>query len=162
MPDTTSARPILTAIMLGMLWAHIVPAAADSHGSRAGSNPASIMAPEAGKKWETDTVLRRGMDNIASLVNSQWDEIAQARLQPSAYLELAGKVQAEIAGIVKNCRLSPASDRAFHEIIMDMDRSVELMRSPKAALRRAGALGLAQALRNYGSYFEHPGWSAPR
>jgi hypothetical protein len=62
---------------------------------------------------------------------------------------------------VKNCKLSKEADAAFHTIVLaDLSQSAELMRtSPKLKVQRAGALGVLQALRNYGEYFQHPGWS---
>jgi hypothetical protein len=49
----------------------------------------------------------------------------------------------------------------LHEIIADMNHALVLIRTNKPEVQKAGLLALNQALRNYGTYFDHPGWVAP-
>jgi hypothetical protein len=107
------------------------------------------------KKFATDEALRKGMEAIASLAAS----LPKTTPESPAYGEIAGKIEAQIAAIVKNCRLDEKADRALHEIIADMNHALVLMRGNKPAVQKTGLLALKQALRNYGTYFDHPGWS---
>jgi hypothetical protein len=109
------------------------------------------------KKFATDEALRKGMEAIASLAAS----LPKSTPKSPAYGDTAGKVEAQIAAIVKNCRLDEKADRALHEIIADMNHALVLIRTNKPEVQKAGLLALNQALRNYGTYFDHPGWVAP-
>ncbi len=123
---------------------------------RADSHQHSPAAPSAGKtsapvkKFATDESLRKGMEAIAALAGNQ-----------TAYKEAAGKIEAQIHAIEKNCKLDPKADTALHEIIADMNHALLLMRGAKLEVQKSGVLALKQALRNYGNYFDHPGWSVP-
>lgn len=113
-----------------------------------------------GKQWEGDKVLRLGMDNIRQVMIKSQDDIEKDRLGSQDYQRLVDEVDKTVANIVKNCKLNKEADAAFHAIVLvDLTRSTELMRiSPKTQVQRAGALGVLQSLRNYGEYFQHPGW----
>ena len=89
------------------------------------------------KKFTTDTTLRQGMTNIASLLDKSWADIQASRLKGPAYV-------------------------ALHEIIFDINQSIGLMQRTKPEIQRTGAIALAQALRNYAKYFDHPGWTGPQ
>jgi hypothetical protein len=117
-------------------------------------------ALKQGQKWVTDEVLRQGMDNIRQAMIANRDAIEKDRLSARDYQRLAAAVGKDVANIVKNCRLSKEVDAAFHSIVLaDLTQSTELMRSsPKVQVQRAGAFGALQSLRNYGEYFQHPGW----
>lgn len=112
------------------------------------------------QKWATDEVLRRGMDNIRQSMIANREAIEKARLGTQDYQQLAAAVGKDTADIVKNCRLSKEADTAFHSIVLaDLTQSTELMRaSTNVQAQRAGAFGVLQSLRNYGEYFQHPGW----
>lgn len=113
-----------------------------------------------GKKWETDEILRQGMNNIRQVVITNQDAIEKDSLGSQDYQQLAETVDKTVAGIVKNCKLTKEADAAFHvNVLADLARSTELMHmTPKTQVQRAGALGVLQSLRNYGDYFKHPGW----
>jgi hypothetical protein len=114
-----------------------------------------------GQKWPTDEVLRQGMDNIRQVMTASQEGIEKERLSAQDYQRLAAVVDKNVAAIVKNCKLTKEADKAFHTIVLaDLTQSAELMRiSPKLRVQRVGALGVLQALRNYGEYFQHPAWS---
>lgn len=113
-----------------------------------------------GKKWGTDAALRQGMDNIRQVMTTNQESIEKERLGAQDYQRLAKLVDNNVADIVKNCKLTKEADAAFHTIVLaDLTQSVELMRTaPKIQVQRVGALGVLQSLRNYGEYFQHPGW----
>jgi hypothetical protein len=122
--------------------------------------PSAAPTLKPSQKLATDEVLRRGMDNIRQVMIANREAIENERLSTQDYQRLAAAVDKEAADIVKNCKLSKEADMAFHSIVLaDLTQSTELMRaSPKVQVQRAGALGVLQSLRNYGEYFEHPGW----
>lgn len=124
--------------------------------------PAAAPAAKAVKKFATDEVLRQGMTKIAALLDKSWKDIQDGQLKGPAYVELAGQVEGEVANIVKNCKLDEHADHAFHEILSDLNQSAGLMRRTKPEIQRTGGLALAQALRNYAKYFDHPGWTGLR
>lgn len=126
-----------------------------------GEKPRAAAAAQA-RKYATDEVLRQGMTNIAVLLDKSWQDVQGNKLQGPAYLELADKVERETVHIVRNCKLDERADQALHEVLADMNQSLELMRRSKPQIQRTGAIALAQALRNYAKYFDHPGWSGPQ
>ena len=107
---------------------------ADSHDHAAGE---AKLVLNQGKKWETDAPLRQGMENIRSAVAKGMNSDA-----------LAKKVEAEVAGIVQNCKLEPAADEQLHIVIADLLAAAEA--------RDAGRV--KQALNAYGEHFDHAGW----
>ena len=136
------------------------PVYADELTHREGAHGAAPTLNQ-GRKWATDDVLRRGMESIRQAMLANREAIEKARLGTQDYQRLAATVSKETSNIVKNCTLSKGTDAAFHSIVLaDLLHSTELMRiSPKVEVQRAGALGVLQSLRNYGEYFQHPGWT---
>ncbi len=136
------------------------PVYADELTHKTGAHSAA-PALKQGQKWATDEVLRRGMDTIRQAMLANREAIEKERLSTPDYQRLAATVSKETTNIVKNCKLSKEADAAFHSIVLaDLMQSTELMRtSPKVQVQRVGALGVQQSLRNYGKYFQHPGWS---
>lgn len=128
--------------------------------SKAGS-PQAKSAVKPGKKWETDQALRAGMENIRQAFAASREGIEKQSLKPEDYRRLAEVIERNVADIVKNCRLPKDADVAFHRAVLaDLNWGSEMMRtSPKAESQRASALAVMQTLRNYGEYFQHPGWS---
>lgn len=134
----------------GSAWAD-----ADSHRHATAKHAESAVKAVPIKKFATDEALRKGMEAISALAGG----LPKTTPNGDAYGVAAGKIEAQIAAIVKNCRLDEKADRALHEIIADMNHALVLMRENKPAVQKTGLLALNQALRNYGTYFEHPGWS---
>ena len=132
------------------------PVYADEHAHKHSAAPAL----KQGQKWVTDEVLRQGMDNIRQAMIANRDAIEKDRFSAQDYQRLAAAVEKNVAHIVKNCRLSKEVDAAFHSIVLaDLMQSTEWMQaSTKVQAQRAGAYGVLQSLRNYGEYFQHPGW----
>lgn len=158
----TIRRTLLAASMALPLMTGSLPATASDHSEQEEhSAAASLRAPD-GSKWPTDATLRQGMAAIAGTLQPHWQAIQTHAAPREAYLTMASRIEGEIANTVSRCQLPKDADRAFHQILGDMNHAVGLMRGAKPDLQRAGALALAQALRNYGDNFEHPGWRAPR
>ncbi len=127
-----------------------------------GANVTAAPADRPIKKFTTDEPLRKGMSQIAALLNAAWPDIQASRLQTPAYQELARQVTRQTEEIVRNCKLDARTDQAFHGILTDVNQAVLLLQRDKAPIQRTGALALAQALRNYARYFDHPGWTGPQ
>lgn len=103
---------------------------------------------DKGKKWPTDAPLRQGMENIRAALGGGMK-----------YGALAKKVNAEVAGIVQNCKLEPEADAQLHIVIADILAGVEAMEGKvQGETRRAGAEKVAHALNAYGEHFDHAGW----
>lgn len=121
--------------------------------------PSELRAEQTlnhGEKWGTDESLRQSMDNIREAMTASQDGIKKESLSAQEYQRLAEVVDKNIADIVKNSKLT----KAFHVVVLaDLTQSAKLMRtSTKTQAQRVGALGVIQSLRNYGEYFQHPGW----
>jgi hypothetical protein len=127
---------------------------ADGHSQRA-EHRSSVPA----KKLETDERLRAGMSRISASLGAQWESIRRSSLKSTDYVNLAKDIGTELSDVVAKCKLPAETDRVFHEVLADMNRSLDLMNAPRPELQRSGALALAQTLRNYGAAFDHPGWS---
>lgn len=148
----------LLGIMGLMFFATFASADVDNHQS---ASQSAGPALKQGQKWETDEALRQGMDNIRQAIVANRADIEKERLNAQDYQRLADMVDRNVAAIVKNCKLSKDADKAFHTIVLnDLTGGAQLMRSsPRPQARRVGALRVLQSLRNYGEYFQHPGWS---
>ena len=114
-----------------------------------------------GQQWQTDEVLRLSMDNIRQAMATSQDDIVKERLGAQDYQRLAKLIDKNLNHIANNSKLNQDANKAFHVIVTaDLMSSSEIMRaSPNLQAQRVGALGALQTLRNYGKYFQHPGWS---
>lgn len=152
------------AAMCVALWAVASPAAVRaSEPAHGHDGHATVKTLNPGEKWPTDDVLRQGMDSIRVAVAARQQDIDAGRLDAQGYQRLADVVDQNTATIVKNCKLSKDADTAFHSTVLSpLLADSQLMRSsPKIEVKRVAAMGVAQTLRNYGQYFQHPGWSVP-
>ena len=78
-----------------------------------------------------------------------------------SYDELAVKVNAEVANIVKNCHLEKDADEMLHLVIADMLAGAEAMSGKdQKVTQQAGAVQVVHSLDSYGNYFDHPGWQS--
>ena len=150
----------LTALAVALASAAVLtlpaPAAADVH-QHDGSGIHRLKLDQ-GKKWSTDEPLRKGMSEIRSLVNAQHEAIHSGRLKPADYARLGTQIEAQVAFIVQNCKLSPEADANLHEVLGEMLEGVEAMKGKEQKSLRAGAGKVVAALNDYGKYFDHPGW----
>lgn len=150
---TMIAAGWLGLAMPGLAAEHAHDHAPDAH------TPAPALKP--GQKWATDDTLRRGMESIRNTMGARQEAIEKGRLGTQDYRQMGAAVHKSIVEVVSKCKLPKDADAALHAIVLhDLVQSTELMRkSPKVDTQRAAALGALQALRNYGEYFQHPGWS---
>ena len=116
-----------------------------------------------GQKWATDAPLRTGMSRIRGLVEPQLDAAHAGKLTPAQYRELATQVETEVGGIVASCKLEPKADAMLHLVIADIGAGTDAMAGKDAKLRPAlGLVKVAQAVNQYGSHFDDPGFKPIR
>lgn len=116
-----------------------------------------------GHKWATDAPLRAGMDHIRSLVEPKLGAAHAGKLTPAQYRELATQVETEVGAIVANCKLEPEADAMLHLVIADIGAGTDTMAGKDAKARPAhGLVKVAQAVNQYGSHFDHPGFKPIR
>jgi hypothetical protein len=116
-----------------------------------------------GRKWATDEPLRVGMGRIRGLVEPQLGAAHAGKLTPGQYREVATQVETEVGGIVANCRLEPKADAMLHLVIADIGTGTDTMAGKDAKTRPAlGLVKVAQAVNQYGSHFDHPGFKPIR
>ena len=137
------------------------PAQAQSH-SHDASVPAKLSLNQ-GRKWTTDAPLRDGMTRIRDFVEPQLSAAHAGKLTHTHYRELATKIETEVGGIVANCKLEPKADAALHLVIADIGAGTDAMAGKDAKLRPAlGLVKVAQAVNQYGSHFDDPGFKPIR
>jgi hypothetical protein len=114
---------------------------------------------DQGKKWPTDPSLRSGLAAIQAAFDADHPAIHAGQETDAQYAALAGRIEAQVQGIVANCKLPPAADANLHFVIADLLQGVSLMRGedPKRS-RHDGAALVHGALRAYPKYFDDPGW----
>ncbi len=117
------------------------------------------LALNQGRKWATDEALRVGMDRIRGLVEAQLGAAHAGKLTRAQYRELAAQVETEVGGIVANCKLEPKADAMLHLVIADIGAGTDAMAGKDTKTRPAlGLVKVAQAVNQYGSHFDHPGF----
>jgi hypothetical protein len=121
--------------------------------------PAAKLQLDHGKKWKTDEPLRRGMASIRETVHGAPAALHKGTAKPEAYAEVAGRVEADVGRIVKECKLPPEADAQLHIVIADVIAGADAMKGAKdAKAGRAGLIKVDGALKSYARYFDHPGW----
>jgi hypothetical protein len=121
------------------------------------------LALNQGRRWATDEPLRAGMGRIRGLVEPQLGAAHAGKLTPVQYRELATQIETEVGGIVANCKLEPKADAMLHLVIADIGAGTDTMAGKDAKARPAlGLVKVAQAVNQYGSHFDHPGFKPIR
>ena len=130
--------------------------AQDHHHSHGHENSAQLTLDD-GKKWPTDNSLRQSMSRIRDALEAELPAIHSGKATAKQYRALAKKMNGQIAFIVKNCKLEPKVDAMLHLVLADIIAGAEAMAQGGSEAHK-GAEKIAQALGNYGTYFDHPGW----
>ncbi len=126
---------------------------AHAHHHEAG---AATLKLNHGKKWQTDTVLRSGMDAFQKTLAAAIPSIHEGKLDAAGYKELAGKLEKQLHGVMSQCKLEPATDAQFHILLVEFFGGIEAMKADGD--RMQGAVRIVRALGTYGEFFEHPDW----
>lgn len=139
------------------------PALAQTHAHDHDAAAPHRLALNQGRKWATDEPLRAGMGRIRSLVEPQLGTAHAGKLSPAQYRDLATRVETEVGGIVAGCKLEPKADAMLHLVIADIGAGTDAMAGKDAKTRPAlGLVKVAQAVNQYGTYFDHPGFKPIR
>lgn len=157
---TLSITPAAAAVLaLALSASALAQTAAHEHGAAV---PHELTLNQ-GQKWATDAPLRAGMGRIRGLVEPQLVAAHAGKLTPTQYRELATQIETEVGGIVANCRLEPHADAMLHLVIADIGAGTDAMAGKDATARPAlGLVKVAQAVNQYGSHFDHPGFKPIR
>lgn len=117
----------------------------------------------AGKKWETDDALRKGMASIRIAVAGALPAAHAGKTSAAEYEALGKELNAQLAYIVQNCKLDPKADAQLHVIVGDIVNGIDTVEGKQRHQKRAaGVVRVAQALNTYGKYFDHAGWEPVR
>lgn len=156
----TSRMMTLAAVTLALPLS--VLAAEPGHHDHGAQKPQKIEL-NAGKKWETDDALRKGMSTIRASIESSLPRAHAGKLSNAEYDALGKELESQIAYIVKNCNLDPKADAQLHVVVADIVNGVDTMEGKQPNRKRAtGVVKVAQALDTYGRHFSHDGWQPIR
>jgi hypothetical protein len=99
------------------------------------------------------------MGGIRDLVEPRLGAAHAGKLTPAQYRELAAQVESAVGSIVANCKLEPKADAMLHLVIADIGEGTDAMAGKNPKLRPAlGLVKVANAVNQYGNYFDHPGF----
>jgi hypothetical protein len=143
----------LSLVLLGLPLSSVPAAAQHQHESGA-----HTLKLDDGRRWPTDAPLRQGMTAIRDAVSADHPAIHGNKETAGQYQALAGKIDSQIAYIVRNCKLAPEADAQLHVILGDIIAGSDLMKGPDKARQREGAVMIVGALEKYPEYFDHPQW----
>ena len=138
--------------------------AADAHSHGAPAADAHAAAPHAltlnqGKRWVTDAPLRRHMGDIRALVSDKLESIHGGKLSPADYQALGAAIEGKVGAIVTDCKLPPDADAMLHLIVADLLAGADVMQGKAAGDAAEAAHKVVEAVNNYGTYFDHPGFA---
>ena len=140
--------------------AHEAQASHDAHdpnAAHADHAQASTVLPD-GQKWPSDEPLRTAMSRIRAAVEPHATSHEPRQLTASEAGALATLVEENVAYMVANCKLDPRADAALHIVIGRMlNAAASLKKDPASP---SGLPQLVGALQEYGTTFEHAGWTA--
>lgn len=150
---------MLTVVALGFLAGPIV-LAAEPHDHGGTTAPVQLQL-DHGKKWPTDDVLRRGMNEIRAGMAQSLTPIHDHTFTPAQYDALAQRIQTQIDDIVANCKLPEQADQQLHLVLEQIIDGAADMKGATETGRDQGAVKIVRALAQYGEYFEHADWQPP-
>lgn len=106
-----------------------------------------------GARWATDEPLRIGMQRLR---DAAAPAIAAGphSLSKEAATALAAAVREQVNYLVANCKLEPKADAVLHVLIAELLGGAEALEQDPHA--DGGLPRIAQALRQYPEYFDHP------
>ncbi len=149
---TRSLGAAALALLLALPGAAFAEHAHDNHGAAAAE-----LTLDHGRKWPTDAPLRQGMGEMRAMLTTALDGIHAGRFTPADYASLANRLQAQVDGVVANCKLPENADAQLHIVLGEMIEGINGMKS--GAKNSDAATRVALALNAYGRYFDHPGWA---
>jgi hypothetical protein len=117
---------------------------------------------DQGRRWPTDTPLRRHMNDIRATMAGSLARIEQGTLPRADYAKIGASVEGKVASIIADCKLPPEADAMLHVIVADLVDGADVMQGKSAGEPAAGAHKVVTALDNYAQYFDHAGFEPLR
>lgn len=149
----------LAALLVAAAAAALPVASAQAQAHDHGAAAPAKLSLDHGRKWATDAALREGMGRIRALVEPQLAAAHAGRVTPTQFTALAGRVEAEVGGIVAHCKLEPKADAMLHVVIGEIAAGTDAMAGKATTVApMQGLTQVALAVNDYGRYFEHPGF----
>lgn len=149
---------MMTLAAIALAFPLTVLAAESGHHDHGGQKPHKLEL-NAGKKWETDEALRKGMTSIRSAIEAALPGAHAGKTSNSEYDALGKELGGQVAYIVQNCKLDPKADAQLHVVVADIVNGVDTIEGKQHNKKRAmGVVKVAQALNAYGKHFAHDGW----
>lgn len=149
---------ILVIVLVGLsyaVWTHFHHGHAGAHDH--GDHGTAALSLDDGQRWATDEPLRIGMQRIRDAVAGTLPATEPGGLSPAQARALADTVQENVTYLIQNCRLEPKADATLHVLINQLLTGVAAVTENPAS--NDGMAKLAEALRDYPQYFDHPGWN---
>lgn len=148
---------ILTVLLVTFIAAPV--RGADSHNHSHGDHATGGLSLDHGKKWPTDSSLRKGMTEIRAAMEAKADASYVSRLPAVSYAQLGEKVSRSLSFIFKNCKLKPDADAMLHILLARIQSGAAKMKEEtRPAEQVEGASAVAAALTEYPGFFNHPSW----
>lgn len=117
----------------------------------------AALTPPEGELWATDEPLREAMTRVRAAVAEALPAHESGSFDPASGLALAQAIEREVAFMIEHCKLPPEPDAALHVLIA---RMLTAANGLKSAPPEADAIPeLAHVLEEYGTKFDHPGWT---
>lgn len=154
----------LAAAVLALHAAGSAPVQAQPQAASSAAVPATAVTQSSGARRAPDAATQQTMLRLRELLARQREAVEQQKLASADYRTLADQVESQLDELAKSAGKPPSAQRkAFNAIVeRDLRWATDTMRrSPKPEAQRTGALGAFQAMRNYGTFFDHPGWTWP-
>jgi len=154
----TLLQQVVSCLYLGVMLLAVSPAAPaqqNHHGHESAEPPALRL--NDGQRWATDAPLRAGMSRIRQAFEQALPAFRAGTAGHGAYAALAEELDSQLRFLFANCRLPPDADAQLHVLLAQVaDAASALGEAGEAA---PGMHALHRALKMYGDYFRHPGWS---
>ena len=162
MNATTRLAAAAAALLLATTVAAAEPQAGhEQHADMHANGAISQLKLNDGQKWGTDASLRAGMASIRAAFEADHPAIHAGTQTDAQYVALADRVEAQVKGIIAQCKLPAAADANLHLIIADLLQGAGFMRGQDPARsRHDGAARVHGALLAYPKYFDDPSWPA--
>ena len=137
------------------VWTHLHQGHADAHDHS--DHGAAALSLNDGKRWATDEPLRIGMQRIRGAVAQTLATSESSASSPAQAKILADTIHENVTYLMQNCKLEAKADETLHVLINELMTGAAATTANPAS--GDGVLKLAEALREYPKYFDHPGWS---
>jgi hypothetical protein len=149
-------RHVLSFVLVASLGiAASPPAPARQHDHHPAATAAAQQAPA--QRYATDAPLRRGMSGIRASVEAL-GHYEHGHMGAEQAKLLATRIEGDVNGIIRECKLPPAADATLHAIIVPLLTQARALKDQPANL--ATIPPMRAALAEYERLFDDPGFGA--